>query len=93
MTKVKLYRFLRTDGGTTISTQEPSVEYTTKYRLIAAPGKILTDGENTTYCIDTDSVAMWSEIDDVKTNESADTGMNLIFEKAEAYDILMGVQK
>ena len=35
----------------------------TAYRLIAAVGKVLTDGVNTTYCIDTDEPSQWTEID------------------------------
>ena len=58
-----LYRFLREDGGFTESPDKPDVaEYTTRYRLIASEGKLLTDGTTETYCIDVDSADGWSEI-------------------------------
>ena len=60
-----LYRFLREDGGVTESLDKPDgAEYTTRYRLIASEGKLLTDGDMETYCIDVDSAYGWSEIDD-----------------------------
>ena len=60
-----LYRFLREDGGVTESLDKPDgAEYTTRYRLIASEGKLLTDGDMETYCIDVDSADYWSEIDD-----------------------------
>ena len=64
--KIKpLYRFLREDGGVTESPDKPKgADYTTRYRLIASDGKLLTDGTMETYCIDVDSADGWSEIDD-----------------------------
>lgn len=60
-----LYRFLREDGGVTESINKPDgVEYTTRYRLIASDGKLLTNGTMETYCIDVESADGWSEIDD-----------------------------
>ena len=60
-----LYRFLREDGGITESPDKPDVaEYTTRYRLIASDGKLLTDGITETFCIDVDSTDGWTEIDD-----------------------------
>lgn len=43
----------RTDKGELIGTE---------YRLVADPGKLLTDGIITTSCIDTDNPAQWKEI-------------------------------
>ena len=58
-----LYRFFREDGGVTESINKPDgVEYTTRFRLIASEGKLLTDGTTETYCIDVDSADGWSEI-------------------------------
>ena len=34
----------------------------TSHRLVADPGKILTDGTNQTSCIDTDDPSKWTEI-------------------------------
>lgn len=45
----------RTDKGELIGTE---------YRLIADPGKVLTDGVNVTFCIDTDDPARWTEEDE-----------------------------
>lgn len=45
----------RTDKGGLIGTE---------YRLIADPGKLLTDGIITTSCIDTANPALWTEIDE-----------------------------
>ena len=59
-----LYRFLREDGGFTESPDKPdSEDYTTRFRLIASDGKLLTDGTTETYCIDVDSADGWTEID------------------------------
>ena len=59
-----LYRFLREDGGFTESPDKPDgAEYTTRFRLIASDGKLLTDGTTETFCIDVDSAEGWSEID------------------------------
>ena len=59
-----LYRFIRDDGGVTESPDKPDgTEYTTRYRLIASDGKLLTDGTTETYCIDVDSAEGWYEID------------------------------
>lgn len=71
-----LYRFLRADGGVTESPEKPDVaEYTTRYRLIASEGKLLTDGTMETYCIDVDSADGWSEIEDPEKYEGdADFG-------------------
>ena len=64
-----LYRFLREDGGATESPEKPGgADYTTRYRLIASDGKLLTDGTTETYCIDVDSADGWSEIDDPETD-------------------------
>ena len=59
-----MYRYMRKDGGTTVSTEKPDTEYTEMFRLIADEGKLLTqDGENMTSCVDTDSVEGWYEVD------------------------------
>ena len=69
-----LYRFLRDDGGVTESLNKPDgAEYTTRYRLIASDGKLLTDGITETYCIDVDSADGWTEIDDLEKDEGDDS--------------------
>ena len=45
----------RTDKGELIGTE---------YRLVADPGKVLTDGRIITACIDTTTPESWTEIDE-----------------------------
>lgn len=45
----------RTDKGELIGTE---------YRLVADPGKVLTDGVTMTSCIDTADPSQWTEIDE-----------------------------
>ncbi len=60
-----LYKFKRSDGGTSVSLEKPEeLEYTTLFRLIADEGKALTnDGKTFHPCIDTDNTDGWSEVD------------------------------
>ena len=69
--KIKpLYRFVREDGGVTVSPNKPECEYTEKMRLIADEGKMLTkDGENLHRVIDVDSSEGWYEVDEPKKAE------------------------
>ena len=60
---ITLYRYTRPDGGISVSPIKPNVEYTEMVRLIADEGKALTDGTNTTMCIDVSSAEGWTEID------------------------------
>ena len=73
--KIKLlHRFLHEDGGITESLNKPDgVKYTTRYRLIASDGKLLTDGTTETFCIDVDSADGWTEIDDLEKDEGDDS--------------------
>lgn len=64
-----LYRFIREDGGVTVSLNKPDGEYTTLSRLIADEGKILVKGDIETYCIDTDNVNEWQEITELTKEE------------------------
>ena len=64
MQKIILYRYLRTDGGVTVSTAKPDVEYTELTRLVADDGYTLTNGETTTPCTDTDNPSAWTEVVD-----------------------------
>ena len=58
-----LYRYEREPGKFTVSTEIPDAEYTELYRLIADEGKILTNGETETCCVDVDSTDGWTEVD------------------------------
>lgn len=58
-----LYRYEREEGKITVSPNKPDTEYTECYRLIADEGKILTNGETETSCIDVNTPEGWIEID------------------------------
>lgn len=60
---INLYKYKRADGGVTVSPIKPECEYTEMYRLVADDGKVLTDGETMTSCIDTTEVDKWQEVD------------------------------
>ena len=66
MQTITLYKYKRADGGTTVSPNKPSGEYTEMYRLVADEGKVLTNGKDATTCADVESVEGWSEIDEPK---------------------------
>lgn len=63
MKTIKLYRYTREGGGVTVSPEKPDVEYQECVRLVADEGKLLTNGDIETSCIDTDSADGWWEID------------------------------
>ena len=63
MQKIKLYRYARPNGGVTVSPVMPDGEYTELFRLVADEGMVLTDGENLTFCTDTDNPDVWTEIE------------------------------
>lgn len=53
-----LYKYVREDGGTTVSPNKPEGEYTEEVRIIAGEGKAVTkDGNN-----------LYSVIDDISTD-------------------------
>ena len=60
---IPLYRYIRPDGGTTVSIQGPGTLDNSLCRLIADEGKILTDGKIKTKCVDTENSLYWREID------------------------------
>lgn len=64
MQKIPLYRYIRPDGGVTVSTEKPDTEYTELCRLVADEGLVLTDGDAATPCVDTGNPDMWTEIAD-----------------------------
>lgn len=88
MKTINLYRYIRPDGGITVSTVQPDVEYTALYRLVADEGMILTDGSITTSCVDVEDMSVWSEMVDVQNGTAISAE---ILEKARAYDILTAV--
>ena len=62
MQKVNLYKYIRLDGGTTVSPNKPNAPYSVLFRLIADDGCILTDGVQNISVIDTDTPELYSEI-------------------------------
>ena len=67
MQKVNLYRYDNEDGSVTVTPiQRNPTDPVYKMRLIADEGKILTDGEYKTPCIDCtlEDVDRWYEIND-----------------------------
>lgn len=87
MQKISLYRYIRPDGGVSVSTVKPDAEYTEMTRLVADEGYILTDGVKYLYCTDTDNPSAWSEVEYTEgQDEPSETE-----QKAHAYDVLMGV--
>lgn len=78
-----LYRVTRSDGGVSVTPTKPNHDsFTETYRVIADDGMILTDGENTYTCVDTDKPNKYTEI-----SESSDS------DYAEAGKILLGVSE
>lgn len=59
---IKLYKYIREDGGVTVSPNKPNGEYTEMYRLAADEGKELTNGEVVTTCTDVETVEGWEEV-------------------------------
>ena len=72
MQVIKLYRYVRENGGITVSPVKPNVEYTEMFRVVADEGMELTrDGEIFTSCVDVKSVDDWYEVE--RVDEVADT--------------------
>ena len=70
MTIKTLYKYERPDGGFTVSTEKPSMEYTEIYRIIAEEGKLVTNENIAVICIDVYDTNDWYEIDDFEQDES-----------------------
>lgn len=60
---VNLYKYIRDDGGTTISPAKPNTEYIEMFRLIADEGKELVNGDIRTICIDVETTEGWIEVE------------------------------
>lgn len=70
MQTIILYKYNREDGGVTASPVKPDCSCQELVRLIADDGKLLTNGTNETFCVDTDSADGWWEIDaPIETDE------------------------
>lgn len=62
MQTIALYRYLRPNGGVTVSTIKPDTDYELRYRLIADEGMALTKDGVITTCVDVVSADGWTEI-------------------------------
>lgn len=64
MQTITLYRYTRSDGGVTVSPEQPAegTAYELRYRLIADEGRSLTNGEIFTQCTDTAMPDAWQEV-------------------------------
>lgn len=63
MKVIILYRYIRPDGGVSISPSIPDCEYTEMFRLIAEKGNVLTQNGVDTYpCKDVETTEGWYEI-------------------------------
>ena len=60
---VRIYKYIRADGGTTVSPVKPNAEYTEMFRLIADEGKELMNGDIRTLCVDVESTEGWIEVE------------------------------
>ena len=72
MQVINLYKYIRENGGVTVSPNKPNVEYTEMYRLVADEGKILTNGEIVTSCVDVETIEGWNEIEATDEADEAD---------------------
>ena len=63
MKVIPLYKFVRPDGGVTVSPIKPEDEYSEMFRLVADEGMILKNGDVETTCTDVLSADGWEEIE------------------------------
>ena len=64
-----LYRYIREEGGVTVSPTAPEsdVQFTEMFRIVAGDGKLVTfDGKDKYAVIDVDSCVGWYEVDDTE---------------------------
>lgn len=69
MKTVNLYRYDETNGIVVTPNIRNDGDVPYAYRLIAESGKILKNGDELTYCIDTKTPDDWEEIDDAADKE------------------------
>lgn len=76
MQTITLYKFLRPDGGTSVSPVRPECDFDIMVRLVADDGMILTNDSEYTYCIDLEDVTGWSEVEDRNSQSDAEELMS-----------------
>lgn len=73
-----LYRIIN-NGKVTVTPIKPNHnDYTQTYRVIADDGMVLTDGENTYSCVDTDEPSKYMEISEMSDSDYAEAGKILL---------------
>ena len=78
-----LYRYVRPDGGITVSPIKPNCDYSEKYRIIAGKDKSVTlNGIDLYKSYEADFFEGWYEVDNP---EIIDEDIQLLREKAKAY--------
>lgn len=59
---IPLYKYIRPDGGVSVSPNKPDCEYTEMFRIIADEGCTLRKGDLEADCVDTDNMDGWEEL-------------------------------
>lgn len=84
MQVINVYKYVRPDGGVTVSPVEPTCEYTRMVRLVADEDKALTlDGTSLTISADVNSTDGWYEVDapaDYSDEATGEEFLNMISE-------------
>lgn len=77
--KRMLYRYVRGDGGMTVSPVKPpeGTVYGMRIRLIAGEGMLLTDGERIAPCVDVEDDSGWHEIPAPTEDEGSEDGNDI----------------
>lgn len=67
MTKIKMYKYLGRNGILTTRIQLDGINFIPMTELIAADGKMLTNGERVvkSVIIEDEEISLWREIDDI----------------------------
>lgn len=73
MTTVNLYKYDDANGIVVTPNIRNDGDTPYAYRLIAESGKILKNGDELTYCVDTKTPDDWEEIDDMTDKETAES--------------------
>lgn len=60
---IPLYKYMRPNGGITVSPTRPDTPFEPMYRLVADAGMTLTDGKTIINCVDVASTEDWREVE------------------------------
>ena len=59
---IPIYKYIRSDGGVSVSPNKPDCEYTEMFRIIADEGCTLRKGDLEATCVDAEEVEEWEEL-------------------------------